>query len=124
AASLSITLPTVEYYDFRHPNATNLMLIAEAQYGSGSDSFDVNLPVSLTYYERSWSINCQHWWGQYYLNDVLIIQVGCPGSNSIWENTEGIFTQVELPPDIYNTIRMDSGGGNVFGGLALVYMVP
>jgi len=54
SALVGITPPAATYYDFRYPNATRLMLIAE-DTNNGND-FQVNLPGTFTYYERSWSL--------------------------------------------------------------------
>ena len=47
-------LSTCHFYDFRYPNATHMMLIAEDT--DNGNEFQVNLPGSYIYYERSWSL--------------------------------------------------------------------
>lgn len=128
AAAIGTTLPPTTYYDFRYPNATNLMLIAEAQYGTGSDTFEINLPSNFTYYERSWSLSCRaagyHPNAWYYLNDVETYFIDeC--SYGDWWNVHDLFTGVQLVPDTFHTIKIEAGTNDAaFGGLALVYMVP
>lgn len=41
------------YYDFRYPNATNFIMVAEDDE-NGND-FTMNLPVDYAYFERSWA---------------------------------------------------------------------
>ncbi len=108
------------------------MLIAEAQYGDGSDSFEVNLPDSFTYYERSWSLgstaNYFDECARYYLDEVEIHE-HCH-SRSGWYTTQETLTAVQLSPGSFHTIeieahRFDSyANERAFGGLALVYRVP
>lgn len=44
------------YYDFRYPDATNLMLIADVERRFETwDSFTVKIPAGFTVYESSWS---------------------------------------------------------------------
>lgn len=48
----------VSYYDFRYPDATNLLLIAShADTTNPQKDFEVNVPLKLTVYESSWSHN-------------------------------------------------------------------
>lgn len=122
---------TATYYDFRYPNATHLMLIAEAQYGSGNDSFEVNLPDSFTYYERSWSLGSTADYymdcARYYLDEVEIHE-HCH-NRAGWHTTQGTLTAVQLSPGSFHTIKIEgyhfeSSNERAFGGLALVYRVP
>ena len=45
----------VTYYDFRHPEATHLMLVGE-NYDKGDNEFTIILPSAYTYYEFSWAL--------------------------------------------------------------------
>jgi hypothetical protein len=118
------------YYDFRYPDATNIMLIAEAAYSEGSESFDVKLPADFTFYERSWSHaisddNCA--WGSdstLYVGDVSLDDFSgwCKG----WALSHGTLAPAQLPPEVFNTIRIElkeggSGEEDSFAGIALVY---
>jgi hypothetical protein len=53
--TLNLSDPTLTYYDFRYPNATNLLLAVEDIPAYTSDSFDI-LDTSFAYYERSWML--------------------------------------------------------------------
>lgn len=123
------------YYDFRYPNATNLMLIAEAIDFSGDDSFELDLPSDFTYYERSWShaLYDTHSPGCYdhysshstlYTNDVSINSLT---ARDEWQLAYSSLTPAQLPPGVSNTIRVSldigrcSEGTKAFGGFALVY---
>jgi len=112
------------FYDFRYPNATNMMLIAEAIYEYGDESFEVHLPSDFTYYDKSWS-HALNDWGYYdsdstlYLDDVSVSDLN---SGEGWKLAHGSFTTPQLPPGISHAIRIDKDGSSeAFAGMALVY---
>ncbi|HMN27776.1 MAG TPA: hypothetical protein PKE45_06420 [Caldilineaceae bacterium] len=50
------TEPNISYYDFRHPEATDLILVADRADGiTTSDSFTINVPKEIHIYESTWS---------------------------------------------------------------------
>jgi hypothetical protein len=125
------------YYDFRYPNATNLILMSDTAYINNwsttyRDSFEVNLPSDLSYYEISWSLvsdtNCAAYgykgFGKFYVNDTLIGSHGC----ARWKISDGLLSIGQLTPDQFHTIEVETGSYNVgYGssaGLAIVYQVP
>jgi len=116
-AGVSYSSSDVTYYDFRYPNATNLMFIIEWVYG-GTDSCEVNLPGSFTYYERSWSLGAEYY-GSYWLDGVEI------GGGGEWTQ-HGTLTASQLLPDQFHTIKIRENYGSryAYGGLVLVYRVP
>jgi hypothetical protein len=60
----------LKYYDFRYPNATNILLVAEDN-DNGID-FSIQLPSEYVYFERSWiSKNYQPHYGGLYINGVV-----------------------------------------------------
>lgn len=127
-------LSGASYYHFRYPNATHLMLIAEWATGA-TDSFQVKLPGSFVYYERSWSLAnndawcyylyhnyyCQAW---YKVNGVQI-QYHPPDG---WQISQATLSVSQLPPDQYNSVEVTAelcaNGCYAYGGLALVYRAP
>lgn len=71
ASGAGSPFPGATYYHFHFPNATKIMLIAEAQLNSRDDSFDINLPGTFAFYERSWSLGCRVGNNTtYYLDDM------------------------------------------------------
>jgi hypothetical protein len=111
------------YYHFRYPNATHLMLIVD-WVDNGTDSFQVKLPDSFTYYERSWSLDSVSWGGfsACYRIDGTTIQ--CHGSGG-WLLSQGTLTASRLPSDNqFHTVEVIDDYGRAYGGLALVYKVP
>ena len=120
ASAAGSPFPGATYYDFRYPNATNLMLVAKVSHGS----FEIQLPSGFAYYDRSWSL--ASWWpycsycdcGAYYLDDVLI-QCHYGGEPVI---SHGALTTGQMLPDTVHTIYV--GGAKAYGGLAIVYRIP
>jgi hypothetical protein len=118
----------VSYYDFRYPNATNLMLIIE-WVGDGTDSCEVNLPGSFAYYERSWSLGSDGDEGgiysapaslSYKLDGVKIKGVTCYD----WCTSEGDLTASQLLPDEFHSIEVSVNNAYGYSGLALIYGAP
>jgi hypothetical protein len=114
-----VPYPGCTYYDFRNPDATNLMLIAD-WVKEAIDSFEVSLPGTFTFEEYSWSLgtNDRAW---YKLDTVTIADVNC----NAWCTYQGLFEYEDLLPNDFHTIEVwgevaDYG----YAGLALVYMVP
>ena len=114
------------YYDFRYPNATDLMLIAD-WVRDGSDSFEVSLPVAFTVEERSWSLgnnSAAYIHASYTLDGVTIAS-----HSGGWKTSQGFLSYAQLLPDQFHTITVYAKSSNVsgcygYGGLALVYQVP
>ena len=110
------------YYDFRHPNSTKLMLIADWVYGT-TDSFEVKIPSSFVFSERSWSLGSEYLGGAVYeLNGTVIYDEYGPAYD--WGTTQGNFSPLELMPDQFHTISVTEAGNGVwyvYGGLALEY---
>jgi hypothetical protein len=119
------------FYDFRYPNATNMMLIAEAIYTTGDASFSVYLPADFTYYDRSWSHalyqveNTDE--STLYLDENSISHFYVWGANYTWWLAHGSFTTPQLPPGVSHNVRLhlyeyrDDDNNRAFCGMALVY---
>jgi len=107
-----IAFPGSTYYDFRYPNATHLMMIAEDT--SDGNQFEIRLPGSYSYYERSWST--------YYTGGYCSTWFVLDGTN-IGENgtAYGNLTAAQLLPETTHTVQISCNG---YGGLVLVYRVP
>jgi hypothetical protein len=109
---------TPTYYHFAYPNANRLLLIADKTIGT-DDAFQVNLPGSYSYFERSWAFRVDSGCNtDYFLNGQSIFR-----GNSGYP--AGLLTPSQLPVDTLHTISVNPGcGNNTFIGLALIYRVP
>lgn len=102
------------YYDFRYPNATNMMFVAgyTTSYLTTA-TFQINMPSSYGYYHRSW------------FRGGCSTSVSLNGTN-LGSGEYGALTSSQLQPDIFNTFSVSTNctGGPGKGGLVLIYRVP
>lgn len=108
----------VTYYDFRYPNATHVMLIAEANDGAGcgpgDNAFGLNVPLALTVYERSWFAGGSQ-------GARISLNGGDVGSSG-GGNDQGALLVTQLPPDEFHTVEVHKGHCAIaHGGIGLVY---
>ncbi len=110
-AGVPYELPS--YYDFRFPNATHLMFVADFTEPRDYDYFSIELPTGLTYYETSWGLyrNAGCCVGPYWNIDGTTVA----GSNTIFDNFIGWGT-VQVSPNTEHLIE-----ANYVFGLAVVY---
>jgi hypothetical protein len=111
ANTAGIAFPGSTYYDFRYPNATHLMMIAEDT--SDGNSFEIRLPGSYSYYERSWSA----WW----TGGGCDVWFNLDGTSIGHSNGYGSLTAAQLLPETTHTVQLSCNG---YGGLALIYRAP
>ena len=104
AVGIPFTMAT--YYDFRYPNATHMMIIAENNSGL-NENFTVILPSTFSYFERSWFIA---YYGNIYLNGTRL-------GNASNENAQGTLLATQLPSSTSHKIDVNQG----YGGLILIY---
>ena len=103
----------VTYYDFRYPNATNLIFVAEDV--SNGDDFTIQLPSSFGYFERSWALYAAGY-PDYFKVDGLNVP------NQIYNQSASVYgtlTASQLLPDTPHIINADN-----YGVLVIVYRVP
>lgn len=110
-------LSAITYYDFRYPNATNILIIAD-KHDDGERTFTINMPSSYGYFERS-------------ITDLdsraQVNGVDLPGFSCGY-----VYAQVNastLLPDLTHTIAFPGGACSAYGvsgpgALVLVYRVP
>jgi hypothetical protein len=114
AGSAGVGIPGIIHYDFRYPNATKMMLIAERPQGVGNDYFTVNIPTSFGVAERSWSLKSNNWCSNISLNGTWL-QSNCNGGHYF-----GTLSAAQMPPATTHTIVVRYDTTDV-GGIALVY---
>lgn len=123
ATALSLPDPTLTYYDFRYPNATNLLLVVEhVSSHNTTESFDI-LDTSFTYYERSWGLGGDYDWdndNSYYKVDDTTIHSTTIGDRTHFDT--GFLSSSQLPPGDPHTIYIHNDDvGLLRGALAIVY---
>lgn len=123
---------TVSYYDFRYPQATNLMLVAtHAEQNVWVNSFQITVPRGLTLYETTWAH--AKFFGSNHpsvclLDDDVFNRVNPDGER--WGFTTGEFVPTKFSLDKAHKLSLgmdvDWGGGDmgkirVYCGIAIVY---
>ncbi|MEA3417340.1 MAG: hypothetical protein U9R02_14570, partial [Thermodesulfobacteriota bacterium] len=48
-----VPIRDLKYYDFRYANADKMMIVADAQWTEGTDTFKLKLPSDFVFYEKS-----------------------------------------------------------------------
>jgi len=117
ANAAGVSYPGATYYDFRFPNANRLLLAVEDN--RNGSQFQVNLPGSYAYYERSWSLRHPPGDGSAHLilDTVEIV--------STRDFADGALTASQLLPDRYHTFEVWGNYNDLsYAGLAIVYRVP
>jgi hypothetical protein len=110
--------PTAQFYDFRYPNATHLLLVGEQRSNvSGTDSFEVTIPTSYIVDERSWYLGGSITTVRFILDGVTLGQtMGNPAYGYIPAN--------QFVPDAVHIIginNLNTYFDDCFGGLAIIY---
>ncbi len=106
----------LKYYDFRYPNATNILMVAE-DYQNGRD-FTIELPSDYAYSERSWAV--YDWYGHpdFYIDDSQMT----PDWKQNDEMGYGTIPASLLLVDTPHTIVVGDDGN--YGVLVITYGVP
>ena len=112
----------VAYYDFRNPEATNLMLVADpANDKIRNNTFTINIPRQLIVYERSWSSAFLDYRSDIrpcnLNNEPLATYTG----RAVQMLLSGELTKAQLPPDTNHTLYTDGASLRSYCGLAILY---
>jgi len=115
------TTSGLKYYDFRHPNATKMMIIVEST--TGSNRFKVTIPTNFTVYRVDWShwcSDCEYWgcyWSRVYLDGAEFSSI-CGDKRAKY----GSFApSVEFINGIEHTIKITASRDTPRVGLVLEY---
>ena len=114
ASAVGAPFTEATYYDFRYPNATNMLYVAE-DTNNGND-FTIQMPSGYGYFERGWALNnFDGYWNTYFNLDGVNL-TSTYGSNDMYYGT---ITASQLLPDVTHTIVVD-----YYGVLVVIYLVP
>lgn len=114
AGAAGIPVTDVNYYDFRYPNATNMLFVAEDV--SNGNFFSIEIPSGFAYFERGWTLYDSDGYSENFTVD------GVNRPNEVyWDGSTGygIITAAQFVPDTPHTITADG-----YGVLVIVYRVP
>jgi hypothetical protein len=115
AGALGETTTGLKYYDFRYPNATHILMVAEDP-DNGRD-FTITMPSSYGYSERSWAMI-----NSYTRIDFLIDGTVASRNWSGWDMGYGTIPSAQLLPGVPHTIVID-GRYSPYGVLVITYRV-
>lgn len=113
ASAAGVPFTSVTYYDFRYPNATHILMVAEDNL-NGLD-FTISLPSSYGYYERGFAIDTA--FKYFYLDGVQLPLTY--SMNYPYYNSYGVITASQLLPDVTHTVEIGNNG--IYGVLVVVY---
>jgi hypothetical protein len=106
----------LKYYDFRYPNATNLLLVAEDN--NNGRSFSIEIPSEYAYYERSWACFDDDGTPNFTV-DGGSVDTAWSG----WDMAYGTIQASQLLADTPHSIVIDDGSYS-YGVLVLSYRIP
>lgn len=112
----------VSYYDFRFPEATNIIIITDEELSSNTtETFDIMIPSSIVVYNRVWSYAKND--GGYCdikIDETILNKVD-PGNG--WYSWNGDIAISLLSPDVYHTISINNGSYSInsYVGIVLIY---
>jgi len=99
--ALNISVKNVKYYDFRYPNADKLMIIGDALWAAGTDTFNITLPGDFVFYELSYPhSNRAKGPSNMYIDEEAISGV------SEGKTNYGQLSPSQLSPDVPHTIKL------------------
>ena len=124
-AAAQVPSKDIKYYDFRYPNANRLMIVADAQWSEGTDTFNIKIPSDFRVYERSYS----HYAYDSYESsmkidgDVISTIESC---NEYSVTNYGELTWDQLSPDVFHTVSLWHNEesylyGEAFCAIVLIY---
>lgn len=113
ASAAGVPFTSVTYYDFRYPNATHILMVAEDDF-NGLD-FTISIPSSYGYYERGFALD--NGLAPFKLDGATL-----PYSynyNNPYYHSYGVISASQLLPDITHTVEITFNGN--YGVLVVVY---
>ena len=119
---LGITPTYYNYFNFEYPNANKLKIVIEEVTGQNTDSFDIQLTSTFTYYERSWA----HATSYRSTLDIDSSEISSVGSYYGKEFDYGELTPAQLTLDVFHTVEIwiYNTGHIGYGAIVLVYYDP
>ncbi len=114
---LGVSPTYTNYYNFEFPNANKLKIVIEEVSGQNTDSFDIKLTSTFTYYERSWA--------HYGTSSFSYLRLD--GNQISYLNSGdfdyGELTPVQLTLDVFHTLEVYISNPNYagYGAILLVY---
>jgi hypothetical protein len=110
----------LKYYDFRYPNATHILIVAE-DHVDGRD-FNITMPTEFGYFERSFGVyNTSGYTDRW---NLFINGTAAPRSWHSRNMAYGSIPASQLLPGESHYINLHSDGSVAYGALVITYRVP
>jgi hypothetical protein len=109
----------LEYYDFRYPDATGMIMAKEVSPSSGSGRFYVTIPDSFTVYEISWAY-CGAYSYNYAKLDGWTFAEGHTGSLAE-KKRYGSFDSTDFEKGVEHELEVYGGSYVAYLGLVIIY---
>ena len=123
--------PSITYFDFRYPNATQMMIVTDEEMVDGAtETFNLMVPSDHPMYSRTWSHaifdqNYDSASGNIKIDGATLHSGSSANGWAVWE---GDITPTQLFPDVVHEISLfhnEVGGDDAsFVGVMLIYAEP
>jgi hypothetical protein len=126
AGLAGVPFSCVIYYDFRFPDATNLIIVGEDNVDG--KNFTVNIPSDFGYFERGWaalkSTSCGGAGASFSLNNTALTPTWSDSSSSTGQNGSafGSISSSQLIPNTTYTFALT--GCSNYAAVIITYRVP
>lgn len=122
ASAAGAPFTDVNYYDFRYPNATNILLVAKTE--NTGNNFTIQLPSAFGYFDRGWALTMDlsgPGYGTFSIDGVNHIGSAITCLN---DANYGTLTVSDLLQDTAHTIVIHNFANAAYGVLTITYWVP
>jgi len=106
----------IKHYDFRYPDATKMMIVADETTAGVTDTFRIKIPSDIPVYNRTYSYYGKHGYDSMGIDGVELHK----GSGI----AEGELTVSQLSPDEYHEVWIyvyQYGNHRAYGAILLIY---
>lgn len=110
----------VKYYDFRYPNATHMLMVAEDQ--ADGREFNITMPTEYGYFERSFGV----YDSTTYSSDPWNLYINGTAATRTWYGSNMAYGSIpasQLLPGQTHLIALNSGSTVAYGILVITYRV-
>ncbi len=125
ASAAGAAFSDVSYYDFRYPNATHILMVAEDE--ANGYTFTINIPSTYGYYERGWSCSST---GSNIVTSSFYLDTVRLSNSPFWSGGNdgryyryGSISAGQLLPNTLHTIQTYDGY-QAYAVLIIIYQVP
>jgi hypothetical protein len=121
-----VPIRNIKYYDFRYPNADKMMIVADAQWTEGIDTFNIKLPSDFVFYDRSYSHYAYDSFSSTMkIDGNEISSLGSCSDSSRWQSGQLSPTQLSLDDfhtvSLWHNYKYSSYTGHACAAIVLIY---